>query len=143
MLYSKWTVENGIDGETCENKNTNTTHPELWCDTVMLPDCADRSIKCSSPPYPGGDETELTWYKPPDTRLETKPEPLDNENGTRIEYECTGRRYFFDYPFNETLSYYYTTNINYINVTCTKEGWVFRISVICNNIPWLYFEVIL
>ena len=108
----------------------------------MLPDCADRSIKCSSPPYPGG-ETELTWYKPPDTRLETKPEPLDNENGTRIEYQCTGRRYFFDYPFNETLSYYYTTNINYINVTCTKEGWVFRISVICNNIPWLYFEVIL
>ena len=126
FLFRLWTVENGIVGETCMNQNT--THDELWCDSVNIPDCVDRTIKCSdpplSPPAYSNPDTELTWYKPPDNRLNQMPEPLNNENGTRIEYKCPGRRYFFDYPYNASLSYYYTENINYINATCTKEGCV-------------------
>ena len=53
--------------------------------------------------------------------------------GTVIEYECKGRGYAFDYANSvsdengtvvsndDLISYYYTTNINKIKVTCTKE----------------------
>ena len=120
-----WTVENGIDGETCTNQNT--TNGELWCGSDLnIPDCVDRTIKCTSPPLapPGfsDPDTSLTWYKPPDTKLDAMPQPLNNENGTRIEYRCPGRRYYFHYSYNNSLSYYYTTNIDSINVTCTIDG---------------------
>ena len=42
--------------------------------------------------------------------------------GTTIEFECQDRGYAFDYPVpDDALSYYNTTNINKIKVTCTKE----------------------
>jgi hypothetical protein len=31
-------------------------------------------------------------------------------------------KHFFDFPANDFVSYYYTTNINSLNVTCTKDG---------------------
>ena len=55
--------------------------------------------------------------------------------GTVIEYECKGRGYAFDYANSvsdengtvvsndDLISYYYTTNINKIKVTCTKESY--------------------
>ena len=117
-----WAVQNGIDGETCANKNTNSSIAELWCEKVLIPDCVDRTIKCSSPPIiDDGGETKLSWYKPPDTKLDGMPS-LNNENGTRIDYQCTSRRYFFDYAYDTDVSFYYTQNIDSINVTCTKDG---------------------
>ena len=121
-LYSLWTVENGIYGETCENKNTNSSSQELWCRHADIPDCVDRTIKCSSPPVVyDGDETKLTWYKPPENKLNEMPE-MNNEYGTKIDYQCTSRRHSFDYAVPEGLSFYYTQNVDSMSVTCTKDG---------------------
>ena len=89
---------------------------------MLIPDCVDRTIKCSNPPLiDDGGETELTWYKPPTNKL-TKMPDLNNEKGTKIDYRCKSRRYFFDYPNPQGLSFYYTENVDSIDVTCTKEG---------------------
>ena len=46
-----------------------------------------------------------------------------NAYQTSIEYSCPDSRFYFDYPIgNSSTSYYYTTNINAINVTCNKDG---------------------
>ena len=41
----RWTVENGIDGETCTDWKRDDT--DLWCDYVMIPNCVDRTIYCT------------------------------------------------------------------------------------------------
>ena len=65
----------------------------------------------------------MTWYKPPTTKLQAMPVP-NNENGTKIEYRCKSRRHFFNYPYPQGQSFYYTENIDSIDVMCTKEGYV-------------------
>ena len=63
MFYRVWTVTGQkqipgtsntqevsveLDGETCiDFKNDDS---ELWCKTVRIPDCVDRTILCSDPP---------------------------------------------------------------------------------------------
>ena len=59
--------------------------------------------------------------------------------GTKLTYECPARRHYFGFDklknwANLTdgepnydpifVSYFYTTNVRYINVTCTKDRWV-------------------
>ena len=82
----------------------------------------DRTIKCSSPPVVyDGYETKLTWYKPPENKLNEMPQ-MNNEYGTKIDYQCTSRRHSFDYAVPEGLSFYYTQNVDSMSVTCTKDG---------------------
>ena len=61
--YSKWTVEGGIQGETCSDSETasrsgNSQTLEtgekgnLWCENVIIPDCEDRTVNCTAPPMP-------------------------------------------------------------------------------------------
>ena len=50
-LYSLWTVEGGINGETCVDSETREGDV-LWCDRVLIPDCEDRTIACTEPPMP-------------------------------------------------------------------------------------------
>ena len=39
-----------------------------------------------------------------------------------IEYTCPDKMFYFDYPVGDKfISYYYTVNINAINVTCNKD----------------------
>ena len=39
-----------------------------------------------------------------------------------IEYSCPDKMFYFDYPVGDKfISYYYTVNINAINVTCNKD----------------------
>ena len=43
--------------------------------------------------------------------------------GTSIEYFCPDRNHYFDYPVDEPfISFYYSTNINSINVTCNPNA---------------------
>jgi hypothetical protein len=43
---------------------------------------------------------------------------------TSIEYTCPERNFYFDYPVGSNfVSYYYTNNINDINVTCNHDGY--------------------
>ena len=57
-FLSKWTVEGGVNGETCSDSETRNGgvlvngRPVLWCDNVIIPDCEDRTINCTAPPMP-------------------------------------------------------------------------------------------
>ena len=43
--------------------------------------------------------------------------------GSRIEYFCPYRLHYFDYPVEEPfISFYYTTNIAAINISCNPNA---------------------
>ena len=109
---SVWTVEGGINGETCSDYKSDDN--ELWCSYVLIPGCVDRTVKCSPPPNPA--KAKIT--------IKDRPNPNANdEMGTSIEYYCPDRLHYFDYPFDEPfVSFYYTTNINYVNVSCNANA---------------------
>ena len=112
IFFRKWSVENGILGETCTNWNHNSS--ELMCTSVTIPDCVDRTILCSEPPIP--DRSVMNFTSKPNLNS-------SKQFGTMIEYSCPDRSHFFDYPVGENfVSYYYTKNINAINVTCNHDG---------------------
>ena len=73
VLYSVWEVEGaseraeingGVDGYVCSDHNTtdtvfdvmlnettgNGTRPRQTCETLVIPDCEDRTIYCTFPP---------------------------------------------------------------------------------------------
>jgi hypothetical protein len=83
----KWTVVNGVDGETCSDWKTGDS--ELWCDFVKIPSCADRRIYCSDPPTPEKANIAVT----------NKPNADNNRQyQTTIEYSCPDRNFYFNYP---------------------------------------------
>ena len=109
--YKYWTVENGINGETCADKNLDDD--ELWCEDVIIPECVDRAILCTTPPTPAR----------ADIVFNSRPDPLRFEYETEIQYTCPDRNHYFDYPVPEDfISFHYTDNINTIDISCTKEG---------------------
>ena len=112
LYFRKWTVANGIDGETCTDWKTGDT--ELWCAYARIPSCADRRIYCTEPPQPERATIKVT----------NKPNTLNNRQYlTSIEYACPDKKYYFNYPVGDNfVSYYYTNNVNSINVTCNQDG---------------------
>ena len=57
-------------------------------------------------------------------RAEITPRPnlTRYEYGTTIHYECS-ERYYFDYPIPEDfISFYYTDNVNIIDIKCTEHS---------------------
>ena len=109
--FKYWTVENGINGETCANKNSNNN--ELHCEYVQIPQCVDRAILCSDPPMPA--RAKIDFIKRPDLER--------YEHKTEIHYKCPDRNHYFDYSVgNDFISYAYTENIKAINVTCNQNG---------------------
>ena len=111
-IYRKWNVTNGINGETCTNWKSDNS--ELWCSYASIPACADRRIYCSEPPQPERSSIVVS----------TKPNLLNNRQYlTAIQYSCPDTKFFFDYPVGSNfVSYYYTNNVNSINVTCNHDG---------------------
>lgn len=140
LLYHRvWTVKDGLslnlNTQTCVDfKNDDN---ELWCKTVRIPDCVDRTILCSDPPSLAVAHTNQIDVRPAGTLLlkvlcnfdfglTNFSVASDNPNlrlmGTVLEYECKGRGYAFDYPLSPNfVSFYNETNINKIKVTCTKD----------------------
>lgn len=106
-----WTVENGINGETCADKKFDDD--ELWCEDVIIPDCVDRAILCSVPPTPA--RANIVF--------DNRPDPNRFEYKTEINYKCPDRNHYFDYPVPDNFkSFHYTDNVNEINVICNKNG---------------------
>ena len=58
VIIRKWSVTNGMDGETCSDFKSNDT--ELWCQFAAVPDCVDRTIVCSDPPHPNRGKISVT-----------------------------------------------------------------------------------
>ena len=112
FYFRVWTVTGGIDGETCTDWKADDN--ELWCSYVLIPACVDRTIRCDPPPSPA--KANINFV--------TEPNPDDlSEYGTSIEFECPDRLHYFDYPVEQPfVSFYYTTNINYVNVSCNQDG---------------------
>ena len=108
--HKLWTVQNGINGETCANKKSD--NEELWCEDVIIPECVDRAIVCSEPPMPARANIIFS----------DRPNPDGYEYKTKIDYKCPDR-YYFDYPVpDDFISYHYTNNIDNIDVECTQDG---------------------
>ena len=118
--FRRWTVTNGIDGETCTNWNKNST--ELMCDNVNIPACADRTIYCTLPPKPEG----ATW------NILNAPNPSNlGEYLTSLVIYCPDTKHYFDYPVGPNFtSFYYTTNINSISLTCNQDRCVQSVSCV-------------
>ena len=115
--YGVWTVEGGLDGETCTDyiSGDNDLDQSLLCSFLNVPACVDRTVRCSPPPNPVAKSDMVIIDRP-------NPNAMD-EMGTVIEYSCPDRMHYFDYPVEEPfISFYYTTNIDYINVTCNLNG---------------------
>ena len=109
--YSYWTVENGLNGETCADKKQDDD--ELWCDDVLIPSCVDRAIRCTHPPNP--ERSDIIFHN--------KPDEQGREYKTEITYQCPGRLHYFDYPVGDDfISFYYTDNINEISVECNQDS---------------------
>jgi hypothetical protein len=108
-----WTVDRGVAGETCTDYKDDDS--ELWCQYVRIPDCVDRTVRCTEPPTPAKALKTITQY--------SQTGEID-ELGTSIDYTCPDRLHYFDYPVAEPfISFYYTNNINDINVTCNDDGY--------------------
>ena len=111
MKFRYWTVENGINGETCADKNVEDD--ELWCEDVVIPECVDRAILCTPPPMPA--RANIIYNK--------RPDPQRFEFKTEIQYQCPDRNHYFDYPVpDDFISFYYTDNIDTIDISCTQDG---------------------
>ena len=109
--FKYWTVQNGIDGETCSNKFPESE--DLHCEFVNIPACSDRAILCSDPPMPAKSKIDFI----------IRPDPERFEHNTRVQYTCPDRNHFFDYEVgDEFISYFYTENVNAINITCNHNG---------------------
>ena len=76
--------------------------------------CVDRTIFCNEPPSPERAKIEFA----------EQPNPASiRELDTVIQYSCPNLKHYFDYPVgNNFVSYFYTTNINSINITCNHDG---------------------
>ena len=106
-------MDNGIIGETCSDFKSDDN--ELWCENVYIPDCADRTIRCSKPPSnPIMSEVKILY--------ETDPNITDVYK-THIEYTCPQWQHYFDYPVeNPFISFFYTNNIDKIEIVCNKDS---------------------
>ena len=109
--YRYWSVENGINGETCADKKLDDD--ELWCEDAVIPECVDRAILCTPAPVPARANIVFS----------NRPHPEKFEHKTEIQYQCPDRLHYFDYPVpDDFISFHYTDNVNAINITCTEDG---------------------
>jgi len=76
-----------------------------------------RSILCTTPPIPK--RAEMVFSE--------RPNINKYEYKTEIHYKCQ-EHYHFDYPVpDDFISFYYTENINEIDVRCTEDkNWEVR-----------------
>ena len=104
-------MEGGVDGESCTQSENDTA---LWCEHFLSPMCVDRTIRCAAPPLPPN--TNITFI--------VAPNPDDySEVNTTIHYFCPEDKHYFNYPVGpDFVSYYYSTNLNDIKMTCNNDG---------------------
>ena len=107
-----WVFEDGyVEGETCSSAKTD----EMWCKSVVQPNCVDRTVRCGAlQSVFGGADKELL----------AEPNPDDHtEYGTSIRLTCPQRNYYFDFSVpSDLVSYFYSNNINETVITCNRDG---------------------
>jgi hypothetical protein len=113
-----WEVTNGWAGETCHNMNTKGTD-DLWCETITIPACAERTINCTSLPYPANAKWRVST---PIISSNKKLKAGQQEMGTKIVYSCPMKDNYFDYPLDYNFgTFKFTNNINKVIARCTKN----------------------
>lgn len=85
----------------------------LWCESVFIPDCVDRTINCTDAPMPSSANVTLL----------NVPDPINLKIfETDIMLKCPKPNYGFDYPVGKDfVSYAHSKIVNSINITCTKD----------------------
>ena len=102
-------VTNAMPGETCIGPQ-----PDGTCLEVYIPDCVDRTIYCN--PLPSFENATVELLNEPEVG---SPNLLD----TSYNLTCQEKNNYFDYSVPANLvSFYYSTNINEMTLTCLKEG---------------------
>jgi hypothetical protein len=130
-MFRMWEVTNGWSGETCSNSHPDPDlEPDaLWCQFLKIPDCVDRTINCTQPPYPSNANISVISQTNPNSLI---------EYGTELLYNCPDIKHYFDYPVGYNfISYNFTDNIDTINITCTKNRYAKRFSKMVQNIIFL------
>ena len=70
-IEGKWNTfslghsSNQLNGSVCTDHETEEINNNLQCPTITIPDCKDRTIKCSTPPVSikGGEIQSLDSYQ--------------------------------------------------------------------------------
>ena len=104
--YSKyWEYDNGIEDETCINNQ-----PDGTCERIALAECVDRSVYCK--PLSTPENATKALIVQPNSENEY-------ENGTEVQFTCPQSEHYFDYSIPADLvSFFYSTNINTITLSC-------------------------
>lgn len=114
LSLRNWAVENGIRGENCQDSVHAT---ENVCETVVQPECVDRTIRCNP--------LQNTFHRTDVEQINT-PNPNDlTEYGTELKLSCPNTNYYFDFSVpDDLISFYYSLNINVTSLFCNKDRWV-------------------
>ena len=82
-------MDGGVDSLTCSDHNTtdtvfdvslNATRPRLTCETLVIPDCHDRTVYCTFPPKSIARGTKRTVYNP-------NPDGYENPSSKSFTYK--------------------------------------------------------
>ena len=104
-----WSVSNGLE-EICVGRQ-----PDGRCKTLNIPDCEDRTIRCSAVPNLwNGVKVILNEIDPDDHTV----------YGTRFTVGCTEKNFYFDYSVpDDLISFYFSNNINLTTFYCNMNGY--------------------
>ena len=98
-----------MKGETCMSQQIDGS-----CKSIAIPSCVDRMVYCSKLPLPKNSTTEILNETNPKSMLQL---------GTSVRFTCPGKNWYFNYSFPKNLvSFYYSTNINNMTLTCNIYG---------------------
>ena len=94
-------MEEQIGDEQCKNNNPKENDSDWMCFNVDIPECIDKTVYCSKPPYILNGLNDISNWK--------------YTNGTKVYYECINPGHFFDY----SVGY---TGISKLEAECTSNG---------------------
>ena len=97
------------------NESCNGVQPDGSCKSVFVPDCVDRTVYCKEvTPIPKNSTIQI---------LNQPNQKTLTEMLSSFRVSCPNRNWFFNYSVPANLkSFYYSTNIKNITVTCNVYG---------------------
>jgi hypothetical protein len=104
-----WEADNSMKGETCLSQQADGS-----CKSIAIPSCVDRTVYCSKLPAPKN-STIINLNG-------TNPKNLP-QLGTSVRFTCPSKNWYFNYSIpGNLMSFYYSTNINNMTLTCNIYG---------------------
>lgn len=118
-----WMVKNGLENHTCINQNVNASG--LWCKTLHIPECVDRTINCTDFVYP--EETNVDFLTLPDEHNRRMAE-------TKINFRCKEAYQGFDFKTGQGfISFAREPLITSLTILCTNDRYTYSINF--NQVP--------